>query len=70
MNKYSLNLNSTLKIKETVFPNRIIVPAMASQTATEKGFVTQETLAHYERLAKSKASLLFVEYSFDSFLLL
>ncbi len=61
-----LNINTQLQIRETTFNNRIVVPAMASQTANTKGFVTQATLNHYQRLSKSKASLLFVEYSYIS----
>ena len=44
--------------------NRIVVPAMASQTADELGNATQKTLEHYERLAKSGAGIVFVEYSY------
>lgn len=44
--------------------NRIVVPAMASQTADENGFATQKTILHYQRLASSGAGLIFVEYSF------
>lgn len=44
--------------------NRIVVPPMASQTATEQGFVTTETLAHYERLLQSQAGLVIVEYTY------
>ena len=52
-----LNHSKTLK-------NRVVVPPMASETADDRGFVTQETIAHYGRLAKSKAALIMVEYSF------
>lgn len=44
--------------------NRIVVPPMASGTATQDGHVTDETLAHYGRLAQARAGILFVEYSF------
>lgn len=44
--------------------NRVVVPPMASETADERGFVTEKTIEHYQRLAKSGAGLIFVEYSF------
>lgn len=44
--------------------NRIVVPPMASQTATNKGFVTLETINHYKRLAQAKPGILIVEYTF------
>jgi NADPH2 dehydrogenase len=37
---------------------------MASQTASEIGFVTESTLAHYERLSQSQAGLVIVEYTY------
>jgi NADPH2 dehydrogenase len=54
-----LQLNSHITLN-----NRIVVPSMASATADNDGFVTNSTLAHYSRLAESKAGLIFVEYSF------
>ncbi len=47
-------------------PNRIVVPAMASETADALGFVTDQTRAHYRRLAESGAGLINVEYTFVS----
>jgi NADPH2 dehydrogenase len=44
--------------------NRVIVPPMASQTADKNGFATDRTIEHYRRLGRSKAGLIFVEYSF------
>lgn len=44
--------------------NRVIVPPMASETANTEGFVTENTLRHYERLSSSKAGIVFVEYSY------
>lgn len=37
---------------------------MASQTATKQGFVTNETIDHYERLSQSQAGLVIAEYSY------
>jgi NADPH2 dehydrogenase len=45
-------------------PNRIVVPAMASQTADGSGIVTPATIAHYQKLSTSGAGIIFVEYSF------
>lgn len=60
-----MNLNSPLKINnQLTLRNRVVVPPMASGTAMETGAVTPQTLAHYKRLATSKASLVMVEYTF------
>jgi NADPH2 dehydrogenase len=40
---------------------------MASQTASQDGFVTEKTIAHYNRLAEAKPGLLIVEYTFVHF---
>src|SRR5437868_5001823 len=37
---------------------------MASQTADAEGLATPATIAHYRRLARSGAGIVFVEYSF------
>ena len=47
-----------------IAPNRVVVPAMASQTADSNGRVTPTTLAHYQKLSASGAGIIFVEYSF------
>lgn len=44
--------------------NRIVVPPMASQTATLNGQVTEQTVLHYQRLAQSGAGLIFAEYTY------
>jgi NADPH2 dehydrogenase len=46
--------------------NRVVVPAMASGTADERGFATPVTATHYGRLAESGAGIVMVEYSFVS----
>jgi len=46
------------------FRNRVVVPPMASQTADDEGFVSAQTVAHYQRLLAAKAGLLIVEYTF------
>ncbi len=65
MNTSNLNRWSTLPLKGTKkILNRVVIPPMASQTADQGGFVTQQALDHYERLAAAKAGLLIVEYTF------
>jgi NADPH2 dehydrogenase len=44
--------------------NRVVVPPMCSQTADARGNATAATVRHYERLARSGAGIVFVEYSF------
>ena len=44
--------------------NRIVVPPMASGTATTQGFATQQTLDHYANLRESGAGLIIAEYTF------
>ncbi len=44
--------------------NRVVVPAMASQTADQSGMATEKTVKHYKNLAQSGAGVIFAEYSF------
>ena len=44
--------------------NRVVVPPMASESANERGFVTEKTISHYSSLAKADAGLLMVEYTY------
>lgn len=44
--------------------NRIVLPPMASGTATEEGYATPKTLSHYQRLTESHVGLLIVEYTY------
>ncbi len=61
----SLNRFSSLQLNELHrLRNRVVVPPMASQTASPGGFVTDETLKHYKRLTESQAGLVIAEYSF------
>lgn len=62
VNRYSkLPLSASITLK-----NRVVIPAMASETADENGFVTANTQAHYQRLAKAGAGLILVEYTYVS----
>jgi NADPH2 dehydrogenase len=58
------NRFSPLILRTQTLTNRIVVPAMASETADEHGWVTEKTVSHYSRLSESQAGLIFVEYSF------
>lgn len=60
-----IDINSHLKLSEgLILKNRVVVPPMASQTATRDGCVTSKTVGHYQRLADSHASLIMVEYTY------
>ena len=50
-------INQSISIQNKNVRNRVIVPAMASQTADANGFVTLQTLNHYERLSESGAGI-------------
>ncbi len=55
---------SNYKFKnEKTAQNRVVIPPMASQTADLHGFVTEQTVKHYEKLGLSQAGLVFVEYT-------
>jgi len=54
---------SPLTVGQKKTANRIVVPAMASQTATELGFASEATFEHYKRLGQSRAGIIFVEYT-------
>ncbi len=53
-----------LNVAKHQLNNRLVVPPMASQTATTDGIATQTTIQHYDKLAQSGAGLVMVEYSF------
>ena len=54
-----------LEMRENIFlKNRVVIPAMASETATTDGLVTAKTLQHYQNLTQARPGLLIVEYSF------
>ena len=61
-----VNLKSKLQFKNLLLKNRIVVPPMASQTALPDGQASNNTIAHYKRLAMSGAGLVMVEYSYIS----
>lgn len=60
LNRYSsLTLNNDHLLK-----NRVVIPAMASQTANTEGFVSMATRDHYQRLSTASAGLIFLEYTY------
>lgn len=60
-----MHFNSSLKLNSKItLKNRVIVPPMASQTADQMGYVTQNTIDHYVRLTKSNAAMVMVEYTY------
>jgi NADPH2 dehydrogenase len=60
-----VNRYSSLHVgRSKTFRNRVVVPPMASGTATETGFVTIATIAHYQNLTRARPGLLTVEYTY------
>lgn len=60
-----INRFSDLNVgKNKIIKNRVVVPPMASETATNDGFVTSKTLQHYQNLTQAGAGILTVEYTF------
>ena len=53
-----------LNIATHTLKNRLVVPPMASQTATTDGLTTDATTEHYRNLSRSGAGLVMVEYRF------
>ncbi len=63
--KIAPHRNSPLRVNSQItFKNRLIVPPMASSTATAEGIATPKTISHYARLADSGASLVIAEYTY------
>lgn len=59
----TLSRFSPLSVGRLIAKNRIVVPAMASQTADHLGFATEATYDHYESLTQSCAGIIIVEYT-------
>ena len=60
-----MNRLSSIKINNIKhLNNRIVTPAMASQTADLNGTIRNSTLRHYKRLEQAHSGLLIVEYSY------
>lgn len=64
MKKQLIDRFHPLHLRTKTLTNRVVVPPMASETADELGYVTEKTIEHYRSLARSKAGLVIVEYSF------
>lgn len=58
------NLLSPLEVKSMSLKNRLVLPPMASEKATERGEVTPEMIEHYERYAKAGVGLLITEHAY------
>lgn len=60
-----LNRHSSYAFKNGMTAkNRVVVPPMASDTASLFGSVTEDTFNHYQNLAEARAGILFVEYTY------
>lgn len=65
MKTQNINRFSCLQINEHFsLKNRVVIPPMASGTASSDGQVTRQTLQHYQRLSLAKSGLLIVEYTY------
>lgn len=62
--KTLLNRHSPLALRTVTLRNRVIIPPMASETATTSGLASERTVAHYTRLSEARVGLIIVEYSF------
>lgn len=58
------NLLSTLEVKGMVLKNRIVMPPMANNMATEQGEITPKLVEHYLARAKAEVGLLIVEHAY------
>ncbi len=59
-------LNHSLNIGELKLKNRLVVPPMATNTATEEGHATEETVNHYSRRAAAGVAMIIVEHTYVS----
>lgn len=58
------NLLSSLEVKGLVLKNRIVMPPMANNMATEEGEITPRLVEHYLARAKAEVGLLIVEHAY------
>ena len=64
METLDLNRFSSLVLRnKRTLKNRVVVPPMASGTAGAMGEVTEKTIEHYAKLARSGAGLIIAEYT-------
>ncbi len=57
-------LFSSLVVDGLSLKNRIVMPPMASETATEEGMATDETFDYYEKRARGGVGLLIAEHTY------
>jgi len=58
-------LTAPLSFKGLKFANRVVIPPIASDTATTEGHVTEKTFENYRRYADSGAAMIIVEHCFS-----
>jgi len=58
------HLFSPITIKSIKLPNRIVMPPMASNLATQDGKVTEELIRHYTLRAQASVGLIIVEHTY------
>ena len=58
------NLLSSLEVKGLALKNRIVMPPMANNMATEEGEITPGLVEHYLARAKAEIGLLIVEHAY------
>ena len=58
------SLFTPLTVRGHVLPNRIVLPPMANNMATEGGEVTERHLEHYARRARAGVGMVVVEHSY------
>lgn len=64
MNNACHPLWTSLTLGRLTVPSRLVLPPMASGTASSSGHVTEATRAHYGRLVGPRVGLAFVEYAY------
>ncbi|MFW5897136.1 MAG: NADH:flavin oxidoreductase, partial [Bacillota bacterium] len=57
-------LFTPIELRDRNVRNRIVMPPMATEYATEEGEVTEEHLAHYRERANSEVGIIIVEHTF------
>ncbi|MCL5773432.1 MAG: NADH:flavin oxidoreductase [Firmicutes bacterium] len=58
------DLFTPITVRDITIKNRIVMPPMANDLATEKGGITEALISHYMARAKAKVGLIIVEHSY------
>ena len=56
-------LFSSIRLRDTEIPNRLVFPAMTTRLASPEGFVTEESIAYYSERARHGVGLITAEMS-------